>query len=143
MRPPRDPPPPGGAGTAEDACAQLAASVPCVVASVEYRLAPEHKFPAAPRDCMDALRFFADGGGEAKALRARFSADVTRIAVAGDSAGGNLAVRCPPPLVSPLAELVLGCVGSRDSSLRLFVNMPACCAIGYSGQQWRGIPHAA
>jgi acetyl esterase len=63
-------------------CGEIAAKTPAVVAAVEYRLAPEHPFPAGLDDCRDALDWLADGG-----LR---GTDPTRIAVAGDSAGGNL-----------------------------------------------------
>ena len=56
----------------------------CVVMSVAYRQAPEHKFPAAPQDAYAALRW-------AQAHAATIGGDPRRVAVGGESAGGNLA----------------------------------------------------
>jgi len=73
-----------GLDTHDAMCRNLCAGVGAVVVSVDYRLAPEHRFPAAPDDCLAATRWAEMNAG---ALRA----DPGRMAVAGDSAGGNLA----------------------------------------------------
>jgi acetyl esterase/lipase len=64
-------------------CARLARHAGVLVVAVDYRLAPEHKFPAAVEDCMAAYRWLRAHG---RAI----GADSARVAVAGDSAGGNL-----------------------------------------------------
>jgi len=64
-------------------CARLATHAGVLVVAVDYRLAPEHKFPAAVEDCLAAYRWLRAHGRD-------IGADPARVAVAGDSAGGNL-----------------------------------------------------
>ena len=74
-----------GSVRTHDALARLiAADTHALVVSVDYRLAPEQPFPAAVDDCWTALQWVADHAAE-------LGGDPERIAVAGDSAGGNLA----------------------------------------------------
>jgi acetyl esterase len=70
--------------THDGMCRNLSAGAGCVVASVDYRLAPEHTFPAPLDDCVAATCWAAEHADE-------LMADAGRIVVAGDSAGGNLA----------------------------------------------------
>src|SRR5579883_2964487 len=70
--------------THDGMCRNLCAGAGCVVVSVDYRLAPEHKFPLGLEDCVNATRWIAGHAGE-------LEGNAQRLAVAGDSAGGNLA----------------------------------------------------
>ena len=92
-------------------CCRLAADADCTVIAVDYRLAPEHPFPAAVEDAAAALVGVV-------ASAADLGIDPARVAVGGDSAGGNLAAvlalmgrdgTVPPPcfqlLFYPVTEL--------------------------------------
>jgi acetyl esterase len=97
----------------DQVCRALANAASCIVVAVDYRLAPEHKFPAAADDAIAALQWIATNA-------ARLGIDAARLAVGGDSAGGNLAAvaaidareRGGPPirlqfLVYPVADMSL------------------------------------
>jgi acetyl esterase len=77
----------GSIATHDTLCRVLAGRSGCAVLSVDYRLAPEHRFPTAADDAWDALTQVANGAGA-------WGLDGSRIAVGGDSAGGTLAAVC-------------------------------------------------
>lgn len=74
----------GSIATHDILCRHLSHLARCTVVSLDYRLAPEHRFPTAANDAWDALRWLHMHGQE-------WGLDATRLAVGGDSAGGTLA----------------------------------------------------
>ena len=74
----------GSVAMTDPSCAAVASELNVLVASVEYRLAPEHPFPAPMEDCYAGLRWLAQSADE-------FDVDLSRVAVGGGSAGGGLA----------------------------------------------------
>lgn len=105
----------GSVRAADRPCRALAAASGCVIVSVEYRLAPETKFPGPFEDCLAAVRWIA-------AHAAELDADGSRLALLGDSAGGNLAAAVTlalrgAPEAAPLAQVLLyPCLApARDS----------------------------
>jgi acetyl esterase len=90
----------GDVQTHDEPCRYLANLSGCAVLSVDYRLAPEHKFPVPLDDCVAALRWAHEHAGE-------LGADPRRIALGGDSAGGNLAISAAMTAGVPLRFLLL------------------------------------
>ncbi|HSN79244.1 MAG TPA: alpha/beta hydrolase [Rhodoferax sp.] len=100
----------GSIATHDVLCRHLSHLAHCAVLSVDYRLAPEHRFPVAFEDAWDAVKWVAEQGAD-KGL------DPARIAVGGDSAGGTLAAACA--------------LQARDAGLDLKLQLlfyPGCCA---------------
>jgi acetyl esterase len=94
----------GSLDTHDSLCSALAARTPCPVLAVDYRLAPEHRFPTAFHDAEDAYGWLLEHAAE-------YGLDRNRIAVGGDSAGGTLAAALalnarggalPPPVMQLL-----------------------------------------
>ena len=77
----------GSIATHDTLCRVLSEKSGCAVVSVDYRLAPEHKFPTASNDAWDAVQFVAQSAAE-------LGLDGARLALGGDSAGGTLAAVC-------------------------------------------------
>ncbi|KQP39043.1 alpha/beta hydrolase [Pseudorhodoferax sp. Leaf274] len=100
----------GSVATHDTLCRELAHQAGCAVLSLDYRLAPEHRFPTAQDDAWDALQWLAAHG-------AALGLDTTRLAVGGDSAGGTLAAVCA--------------IAARDAGLPLALQLlfyPGCAA---------------
>jgi len=105
----------GGLESHDALCRAIAQRTPCAVLSVDYRLAPEHKFPTAFHDAEDAALWLAAHGGA-------HGLDTTRVAFGGDSVGGTLATALtlaardagrPQPL---LQLLLYPCTSIRQDS---------------------------
>jgi acetyl esterase len=90
----------GNLDTHDEPCRSLANASGCAVLSVQYRLAPEHKFPVPLHDCTAALHW-------ALGRAASLGLDPTRVAIGGDSAGGNLAISSAMTSGVPLRFLLL------------------------------------
>ena len=100
----------GSVATHDILCRQLSHLSGCAVISVDYRLAPGHRFPVAANDAWDALQWLATHA-------AGLGLDANRLAVGGDSAGGTLAAMCA--------------ILARDAGLPLALQLlfyPGCAA---------------
>ena len=115
----------GGLDSHDFICAELAMALGVLVIAIDYRLAPEHPFPAAFDDCLAVWRALWSGEGT-------FNLDRERLLVIGDSAGGNLAAALCLALRDagerlPLAQVLIypGLGGSAElSSRRQCANAP-------------------
>ncbi|AYY12527.1 alpha/beta hydrolase [Actinobacteria bacterium YIM 96077] len=116
----------GSANENEVASRAVCNAAGVAVVAAEYRLAPEHPFPAAPHDCYAVLEWVAAHGGE-------LGVDGTRVAIGGESAGGNLATvvammsrdRGGPPIRAQVP--VCPVYGHPDDGFASYVE----CATGY------------
>jgi acetyl esterase len=104
----------GSVETHDGLCRRLSHLAQCAVVSVDYRLAPDHKFPIAHQDAWDVVQGLVGQG-------AQRGVDTGRMALGGDSAGGTLAAACAIEARNiglPLALQLLfypGCAGHQDS----------------------------
>lgn len=108
----------------DDLCRSLAVATGCVVVSVEYRRAPEWRFPAAADDCLAVYDWLARGGGE-------LGIDASRLGLAGDSAGGNLVLSVCHSLAA----------AGRELPACLLVAYPAT-SVDFAGPSWDAFEHA-
>lgn len=108
----------GSLDTHDDVCRKLAMFLDHVVISVDYRLAPEHPFPAPLDDCLAATRWIHENAVE-------LGIDPNRLAVGGDSAGGNLAAvvanlgpvpLCFQMLIYPVTDASRGSDSYRENA---------------------------
>lgn len=136
----------GGIVSCDHICRRLAHESGAVVASVEYRLAPEHLFPVPLHDCLDAADWFL----------ASEDLDPSRLVVAGDSAGGNLSAALAlvyrdtgrplagQVLIYPAVDLGLSLPGVRDyRGVGLTLADLQLCARSYLGDQDPTDPYAS
>ena len=136
----------GGLHSEDSRSEQYAAQTGCAVVGVDYRLAPEHPFPAGLDDCWTVLQWLAVESG-------RLEIDPTRIAIGGLSAGGGLAAGLAarardedgPPIVLQLLVFPVLDARADSPSVRRFRNAPVLTGPGvetmwrlYLGAEWPG-----
>jgi acetyl esterase len=119
----------GSVGTHAPLAAEIARGLDLPVVSVEYRLAPEHKWPAAPDDAEAAARWIAENG-------AAFGRAFTGLVICGDSAGGvltlvtTLALRDAPAALPVLAQVPIYPVADRSRAYHSSSAFRDCYGLG-------------
>jgi acetyl esterase len=113
----------------------LARRTGAIVMSLAYRLAPEHKFPAAHDDAWAAWRWLADNAG-------KLAGDPRRLAVAGEDAGGNLAAHVALTArdargVQPVHQLLIHPIAGGDLATPSYGEMLRARPIGLPAMRWR------
>jgi acetyl esterase len=124
----------GDLDTADATCRNLAVGAGCVVISVDYRLAPEIKFPGPAEDCYAATRWVEQNA-------ASINVDPGRIAVGGDSAGGNLAAAVSLMARDrgaslPIFQLLVYPVTDRNFDTQSYVNNSEGYQLTRDGMLW-------
>ncbi len=123
-------------------CTELAAKLDVPVIAVDYRLAPEHPFPAAPEDCEAAARWLAANGKE-------LGLEITGLVFTGDSAGGNLtivitqALIANPAAVPVIAQAPLYPVVDSSQTGGSFTEFGEGFLLTSEAMQWFGENYAA
>lgn len=112
----------------------LANAAGAIVVSASYRQAPEHKFPAAHDDAFTAYKWTLDNA-------ASFGGDASRVAVAGESAGGNLAINTAirardEKVTMPRHMLLVYPVAGADMTTPSYVTNAMAKPLGKAGMEW-------
>lgn len=124
----------GNIGTHDALCRRLADASGCTVISVEYGCSPENPFPGPVNDCFDATQFVSSNS-------ARLNVDASRLAVAGDSAGGQLAaavclksIREDGPNIS--LQVLLYPITDRDFQTDSYLQFAKGFGLTRANMQW-------
>jgi acetyl esterase len=132
----------GNVATHASFCAAMARALDLPVISIDYRLAPEAPWPAAPDDCEAATRWIADSP-------AALGRAVTSLIVCGDSAGGNLAIvtamalRDTPARVPVIAQLVFYPATDSSAEYPSFAEFSDGYLLTRASMDWFGAAYAA
>lgn len=112
----------------------IAAGAKAIVVSADYRHAPEHKFPAAHEDANAAYKWVVENSGS-------FNGDASKIALVGESAGGNLAANVAitardQKLTAPLAAVLVYPVAGKDMTTPSYVENAEAMPLSKQAMEW-------